>query len=747
MMATTMRVGRGGVPWPGPATAPGLGLLLGLGLILPACGDPTGPGTNTLLPLAENTLVDGVIAGPGDVVRYRIEARAGLPLRLFFQARSGRQSDNLVAEVVDASDDSVVAYVFSRGTDAEPLGQASPWFAREPGYHVRVRGATEADEGPFSLLLLARDPAPESRPATVALGDTVAGEAIDYRGDLDEFAFHAEGGQEVVVFFQALSGSAGDDLLLDLVDSASGETLRQVFSRGTDAHLESQSTGRFRIPATGTYVARVQSRPIWSEEGRSQGPYRLFLYGVDPTPEGAPAVVAPGEISEIEAIDAVGDVDEFYFTGAVGEELNVLFQSPDGVPDTLVLEVLHQGQVLASTTSPQADSTLDANPTGAFTLPADEQYTVRVSGPPRGPSSDATGRYRFELYRVNRQPESASATIPLGAVGHGERIERPGDVDEYTLVLDEGQDFNVFFTAPGTQSDDGWLLEVLPPEGFPRRCAVVGTMYPPHACHIGSTGHIRAFVAGSYTVRVGPLLPRSTRTGDYRIEVYPISPAPESLPQDVAAGVWIQGEGIDRKGDFDEFHFNGTAGEELVLFARPAPGSDPQFFLQFFPPGASVPNAIARVFPWEPASGRFTLPETGVYTLAVTSMEEPGVGSYEFLVHPVDPAPETASATYVVGDTVATEAIDPIGDRDEFHFDGVEGDSVWIFFEALSEEEELLSFTLQVVNAATGEFLAGVFRNQHPALLVLPSTDRYRINVQAVNNHTGPYVFAVLTSP
>jgi hypothetical protein len=75
-------------------------------------------------------------------------------------------------------------------------------------YTVRVQGRYSTQRaGRYRLEVYAIDRSPQSIDAAVAVNDTISGESIDRPGDIDEFTFHGEAGQEVNVFLQGLWGS------------------------------------------------------------------------------------------------------------------------------------------------------------------------------------------------------------------------------------------------------------------------------------------------------------------------------------------------------------------------------------------------------------------------------------------------------------------------------------------------------------------------------------------------------------
>jgi hypothetical protein len=611
-----------------------------------------------------------------------------------------------------------------------------------------VRGVGADDAGPYRLLVRVTDPRPESRERTIAVGDTI-GEAIDPYGDVDEFSFAGAAGEELIVFFQALEEQPVANLMLTLTDSTTHDQLRILGSAGRADALEDESTGRLLLPSTGRYVMHIEGASYFSYGPKNgRGPYRFFVYPVHRAPEDSPATVTIGD-TVTESIGAVGDIDEFTFDGTAGEEVNVNLQILAGLSSGVWLEVRHgQSQDAAVTT--RVPGALDNNGTGRFTLPVTGAYTVRLSGAEAGAPDSTTGRYRFEIYRVDRRPEDTSATVSIGDTVTGESIDRPGDVDEFRFTGLSGEQLQVFFNLVDPGGSKKLRLDVIAAGGT----TTVGTEsvglpgeYSP-AFQLGATGRFTMPTAGTYTLRVYGL---DVSVGAYTVELYHVDPAPEVAAAEVPLGVWVTGESLDRPGDVDTYTVDATSGQRLIMRVVAAPGSPDGFYL------------LSEIPYWQTSSGqyashRYTIPETKTYPLRVVGdllgQSEYGVGPYELMVYASDPAPETASAAYTVGDTVVNEAIDLAGDIDEFTFAATAGDTLDVYFDAMDGSVER-DFVLIVENARTGESIFGAGTSGlggNAGTFVVPSTDSYRVMIDNLRtamtgdvdpSAVGPYRFAI----
>src|SRR5205823_6107556 len=173
----------------------------------------------------------------------------------------------------------------------------------------------------------------------------------------------------------------------------------------------------------------------------------------------------------------------------------------------------------------------------------------------------------FWSYLINRAPEHRAAAMPAGSEVRGERIDRAGDVDEFTFAASAGAEFDAFVQAPRAVQ-----LEVAPVAGLVFAVATSSSADTGLFTH--ATGRFQAPVAGTYVVRVTGTAPSQIAdTGAYRLFLYPIDRRPEHVGAAITPGDTISGERIDLPGDIDEFTFSGVAGEEFNTFFQGENGS------------------------------------------------------------------------------------------------------------------------------------------------------------------------------
>lgn len=630
-----------------------------------ACGDsPTGEKPEPELPdiAVGATVEDRVLQGTVD--EFDLVAPSS-EFRILLRVTTGSAADTLVAELVGEAGGSAGG-VTSVGTDTELTSQASPWLAAVPGtpWRIRVRGMGPDDGGSYTLRLFPRNSAPESRPAAIALNQVVEGEVLDVAGDVDEFTLDGTAGDEWIVFAQSALQPAGL-LNVSVIERGSGEAAGAVTVQDPSTAIEQYSSGRLRLTRTGTYLVRVTGGDVFHPDAR--GAYRLRIDRVNRAPESGTATLALGAVAA-DAINSVGDVDEFTFTAAAGQEVNLLVQLQQGMADGLRVELLRGGQAVTDAllaTEPAAS--LNERGTGRIALAAAGTYTVRVSGPAYGVPGPATGTYRFELYPVDRRPE-APGSIALDGALLSNTIDRPGDVDEFPLAGTAGQLVVIHGSgaAPGVAS---LQAEVVNAAG--EVIAAVGLNGA--ATNYGRRVQLPA--TGPYTLRVAAPFYTFLGTGPYTVGAYTVSSAPEHVPATLAIGQTVTAERIDRPGDLDVFRFPAQAGREVAVFM----GAEPEVGgLLGSVRGVTEPGLWAFMFGGAPSldgpsTGRMKL-EYPEYEVVVDPQMSSGFsthatqGSYGLRVFEVDRRPEGRPAAYVLGDTVKNEPIYPSVDVDEYTF-------------------------------------------------------------------------------
>lgn len=536
----------------------------------------------------------------------------------------------------------------------------------------------EAFHGPYRFSTYAVNHGPEHATATVATGTVIGGESIDRVGDVDEFTFASQAGAEVNAFFQC-PATAHLEILTD-----AGVSLGTV-SGGPDPSLYTKFTGRIALPKTGTYTVRVAS------DGNAladTGAYRFFLYPINRQPETVSATVTPGDSVMSEAIDLPGDVDEFTLAGAPGQQFYAFLQARSGKANSIleVDAVDAGGATLATQQSRGTDTTLLGHVPAGFTMPSSGSVRLRVWGAP-GPASGSYGPYRLFVWPVSSKPEVHTDTLAFVDSIVGEAIDVPGDVDEYRYHVPIGSGADLVFTFPGTQgsTSPAVMAEVIDSATG----KVVAGTYSVGDRSFGYTGGV-ALGPGTQIVRVhasSGANPPFVR-GPYRLWLYGFRLGPEHGPDTIAVGDTVEGESIDVPGDVDTYHFYGRRGDHINVMLQGLVSPWPDGFVAVL----NSPSTLRTFVVSPPAAGALSDHQTGRLDLAVTGWYSVTVsgagpvdalndtGTYRLAVAAISSSPEHVSSTLAIGDSLTAEAIDFVGDWDQFTVAATPGQELNILF-------------------------------------------------------------------
>ncbi len=639
----------------------------------------------------------------------------------------GPAGSGAVGLVVSGASDLSIVGLAGAVAGAPAVTTGRTFFPTTQDYRFTFRAITSnlypRYTGPYRFWTYLINRAPEHRSAAITLNTEVAGESIDRPGDVDEFTFQAAAGTEFDVFFQAARQFQQLEVL------APGEqSIAVVVNVASDTGLFERATGRFRVTTSGQHVIRVTGTE--SQRLDDTGSYRFYVYQVDPRPEHRAAGIAPGDTVAGESIDRPGDVDEFTFSGAPGQEYTAFLQALNGSPETkLELGVLDPGGTLQRITQSFGnDSSLLLQVTGRFTLASAGTYRLRVTGELSSTARDV-GAYRLFLYRVNRKPETAPQTLALGDSVVGEAIDVPGDVDEFTVVVADTVGVELVGQVDATPEAGTAVLVQIRSADDTTLAGLYATTAPTEA------GRVQ-LGPGTYTVRVDVThyADRPTFRGTYRLWLYRFAYTPEQRSDTFAIGDTISQEVIDPWGDVDRFQFYGLAGQHINVALQGQASAGQGFQAWISGPGgepvwtfASVSSSASDASLRDHQTTRLDLPVTGWYHIEMTGFGSTR-GAYRLLVELLSPAPETAGSTLVPGDSVATEAIDAPGDWDEFTVNAPPGSDVGMIVHGTAGPPYP---TIRILHSDTQDTLSGTVAQGERVLgpITVLASGRVRIAV------------------
>jgi hypothetical protein len=293
------------------------------------------------------------------------------------------------------------------------------------------------DSGRFQFKIVPVHTPPEIVPSQFTMGGTISRETIDPRFDTDIFTTHGDSGQIIAAAVKPLGSDPGGITLY--VETAAGQLVGLV-PPSTEPLM---STGPIPLFASGDYRFVVRS-------SHYRGPYRIWSYLINPAPEHGAVSLVPNAALSSERIDQPNDIDQFTLVDTVGAEFLVFLQASRH----FFMHVRAPGGTLigpGAGMQVDADTALLHHSLGSIRLDSAGTYSVRVFGGDPGQWLMAdTGAYRVLLQRLDRRPESATASVVVGDTVTGEEIYPAGDVDEFTLSATPSAQLKPWFRLTAT---------------------------------------------------------------------------------------------------------------------------------------------------------------------------------------------------------------------------------------------------------------------------------------------------------
>ncbi|HSA57947.1 MAG TPA: hypothetical protein VLE53_19695 [Gemmatimonadaceae bacterium] len=565
---------------------------------------------------------------PSQEREYTWRATTGANVTVYLDAVEGSVS----LEVRDATAQLVDSLTRSTPSVRVDAYGTVPFTARVGDtYRLRVRAGGSAGAR-FRLYVWPETSSPEHRTMLFAIGDTVSEEDLAWWDDTDRFVYDAMAGTELVLAMQFRT-----PIIQGRFDVTHGETTFPDVHANAHDELEDQPLSMYTVPYSGRHTLTIQSSPFFRPNIGWPSPYRFVIYPIRRAPETARASFSPGDTLASEALDRVGDIDEFTVTAVPNAEYNLFLQR--GTNERGLLRVDAAGLANGGGTSLLAVDAADplyARSTGIFRAGHDGRIDLRVS-------ADAgviyKGPYRIFLYPIDRRPEHAAASLALGDSVVGETIELPGDIDEFTLTIPQDALGNFVFGHDGIDGtqNPGIGTEWIGP------AAVAVARGPVTATGAAVTPVVRAhgvapaqatstfkvekgtgvafWPAGTYRLRVAGLGEIGGYRGPYRLYLHRVDSLPETASANIVVGAVVSSEQSEPVGDIDVFTFTGTAGQKVnVRLDFPALAVDPglNLILVSASTGAVIAGASQPVGNGY-QTGTVILPAGGEYRVIVQS--------------------------------------------------------------------------------------------------------------------------------
>jgi hypothetical protein len=656
------------------------------------------------------------LAPAGDVDEFSFYADAGSEYNIFLQSA---RSPFVRLQAFDQGGN-YVAFVDNVAADTGLFDHATGRFLRaSPGtLTLRVFGEADhsvSDTGAYRLYIDRINPLPEHVAVAIVPGDTVAGESIDRAGDVDEFTFSGNAGDEMRLAFQALPSS---DVLRADVFSPGNQSIAYAETFFADTTLYQSVTGMFTLPATGTYRIRVASPS--SRSGTDTGPYRFFLYRINRQPESTPATLVLGDSLTGERIEVAGDIDEFRVVvpDSTGAYLVVELESPLLGSGSLFAEIVDSatGEVKGSAAIQTAGV---RSPSGRLKL-GPGTHIVRVA---TALLPTLRASYRIWLYSFSMGPETVADTFAIGDTVTGESVEPWGDADIFHFYGVRGDHVNLLFQGLAPVFETVWLRAWLTTPGSPESYPATLVSSPTSSASLESfqSSRLDLPATGWYNLMITGASNVIGERGPYRFAIVRANTLPEHVGPSLVPGDSVTSEPIDTPGDWDEFAVTATPGQDMSIQFDGRDGFDGPFVWVWVFDPATLDTLAYQPGQFRRIAGPFKVPAGGQYKVAV--FEPLGfyrtcsdatcggafrfVGPYGFHVIAVDRAPESAAPTFTVGDTVRGETVSPVGDIDEFTSTGTPGEQLTLFDRLTATSSLDSALVLEIIDPATGTSLVG----------------------------------------
>ena len=480
--------------------------------------------------------------------------------------------------------------------------------------------------------------------------------------------------------------------------------------QGSGATLSSSTAQKpsFVADMVGNYIAEL----VVNDGLLDSLPDSVLIHAGD-VPGGGDSLQCGDQVSG--SIDAVGETDQYTFTGQVGQVVAITLTETAGFPGSQspVATVFSPAGVEVSSFGPSQRE---------ITLPESGTYVIKVSA--NIFTSLITGSYVLSLDCIV-PANPAAVALSCGSQAEG-TISKENLTDEYTFTGQAGQIVAIT------------LVEIA---GFPGSQSPVATVFSPTGVEVARFGSSQREItlpeSGTYVIKVSANIFTSLITGSYVLSLDCIVPA---NPAAVALSCGSQAEGtISKENLTDEYTFTGQAGQIVAITLVEIagfPGSQSPVATVFSPTGVEV----AR---FGSSQREITLPESGTYVIKVSANIFTSLitGSYVLsldCIVPANPAAVALSCGSQAEGTISKENL-----TDEYTFTGQAGQIVAITLVEIAGFPGSQS-PVATVFSPTGVEVARFGSSQRE--ITLPESGTYVIKVSAnifTSLITGSYVLSL----
>ncbi len=525
--------------------------------------------------------------------------------------------------------------------------------------------------------------------------------------DMDVFTITGNVGDRVVISAVSTSGAPHNTTLYAYPPNGGGLEA-STFADRLD----------FQLAQSGTYAILVEDQNF-DHTGNYEvtalnlttGPY------TSSDPDGGPlasAEIRPG------GFQAVGDLDAYQFTGALGQRVVIGAVAATGAVNTNVtLYPPGGGAALVATSSDRTEFQLTA--TGTWTILVEDV------------GQDATGTYTLGFINLQGGPLSTLAdpdggTVASGGFGSG-TTGGPVDFDAFTISGNAGD--RVVVTALATApSPYNTTVYAYPPNGGLTEASTFADRLD-----------FQLLQSGTYTILVEDQ--NLDHAGSYVVSYQNLTAGPDATVSDPDGGVLASAEilsgQIQAKGDMDVYRFTGSTSQRVVIGAVATSGAL-NTNVTLYPPGngAAVVSTSADRF-------EFQLTHTGTWTLVVDDVGQDTTGSYRVTLMNLQAGPFT---TGLDGDGGALDSnvprsgtVSEIADLEAYRFFGTAGDRVVVA--AVASAAPPFNTTLYLYPPSGAAAEASTLADRMDAQLLLTGFHTLLVEDQNLD-HTGGYTVSMV---
>lgn len=642
-----------------------------------ACGSdgPTAPAT---LPLLSVERPDSGTLRAGATRELVLLTPANRTLRIVAEGRGGASTDSLLA-IVGTPDGAgeLGRLTFSAAPGAARVLVITS-FPTETQLPVTIRGLRATDAGGYRVTALPPGDDPEHGPALL-LPDSSVVEFHDGPSDIDRFLVSVAAGERFVLRLAKQGFTTIRQITVNIEEPTGFITSRAELRAD---HSEDAWTMPFAARGAGTAVISVTGPA--DSGGWYGGSYSLRVIRSSLAPEQAAATFALND-TIADAIDVVGDADEYRFTAPANTRVRILPRL-DRTLDAPITFSLYRpdGPLVGRGTAAAATDWDNVYPIGdrvvgtqglppELLLPFAGEYRLVVEGPLDLPATAGTTPYAFIISTRGDAPESAPAVAAPGPLVSGETLAGCADADEFRIPVDSAMNLAVGVA----RSADGCALRVT----LFRNGSVARTTIVANSSGDPDRQRFEAFpvVPGDeliLRVEAERSIVGSGPSTPYVFDAYAVDSRPSVAPATLVLNGGPFTEPVNRCGDVDVYEFDVPSAQRLVVHAS-------------LERAVSCPGhiTIERIHDWIDYIGDFALsatpngdpdqtglsvflPQSGRYRMTWRS-EATGASADRGALMSIDAitlsdAPETASATATLGDIISGETLSRCGDVDEY---------------------------------------------------------------------------------